>query len=79
MIPIWRRRELRITYSLEEQFRMREILRAAGIEYIIRSDRHATRGGHGSTAFLNMDAAIAYRVYVDKSDYDRALRAITSI
>ena len=78
MIPIWKRRELRITFSLEELFRFQDALRKAEIEYAVCQDRHAARG-RSSTSFLNLEAATAYRIYVDKQDFDRALHVITSI
>ncbi len=78
MIPIWKRRELRITFSLEELFRFQDALRKAEIEYTVCQDRHAARG-RGSTSFLNPEAAAAYRIYVNKQDFDRALHVITSI
>ena len=78
MIPIWKRRELRITFSLEELFRFQDALRKAEIEYAVCQDRHAARG-RSSTSFLNLEAATAYRIYVDKQDFDRAFYAITSI
>ena len=78
MIPLWKRKELRIIFSLDVLFRFEYALKKAEIGYTVCQDRHAARG-RGSTSFLNLEAATAYRIYVDKQDFDRALYAITSI
>lgn len=84
MIPVWRRKEIRITYSMEEQDQIRETLSKSGIACEIRTkDQTAptlfSSRGRSGTMFIRMDAAVEYKIYVDRDDYERALHELDKI
>ena len=75
MITIFNRKELAITYSISEQARIRNLLAAEGIKYIIDTKGTFMRnfGSRGATIQQfgeNITAGTEYRIYVLKSDYD---------
>lgn len=80
---ILNRRELITTFDLRTQDRVRDILRANGIKYDIKtvnrrspSPFSAGSRGHTGTAFENMKYEYNYRIYVHKEDYKTALHLI---
>ena len=80
---ILNRRELLTTFDLRAQDRVRDILRANGIKYDVKtvnrkssSPFSAGSRGHTGTAFENMQYAYNYRIYVHKDDYENALHLI---
>ena len=81
MITIFNRKELAITYSISEQARIRNLLAAEGIKYIIDTKGTFMRnfGSRGATIQQfgeNITACTEYRIYVLKSDYDKASHLI---
>ena len=83
MITVFNRKELLVTFSMEEQNRVRDILAANGIDYRIKTVNPSARsyiGGSGrgrSGSFgINNDAAYQYYIYVHSKDYERAKHLI---
>ena len=73
MIMFWRRREVLLTYSMEERARVCDALAANGIDYeVFVKDLSARQWDRPGTLGINMNAAIEYKVTVDKDDYDEA-------
>lgn len=83
MITVFNRAEVCITYNMDEQYRIRNILAANGIDYRVKTKNLTSpslfgigsRERHG-TIGLNMDYAYEYIVYVHKKDYDLAMHVI---
>ena len=83
MIHLLNRKELLVTFKLEEQARVRDILAANGIDYRVKTVNRAspspfssgTRGRSG-TFGLRTDAMYEYIIYVKKEDCDRAIRLV---
>ena len=83
MIHLLNRKELVVTFKLEEQARVRDILAANGIDYRVKTVNRAspspfssgTRGRSG-TFGLRTDAMYEYVIYVKKEDYGRAIHLV---
>lgn len=85
MINIFTRKELVVTYSMEQESAIRSCLAAEGIDYTIRtinrqspspfSDRRAMTGTFGQTMPLTYE----YIFYVHKRDYEYALSVIRGV
>ena len=78
MITIFNRRELYITYSMENLAAIRQALEASGIDYyyrfrdlsaLQRLDQTIGKFGRGTST-------IEYKVYVKRKDYDRAKHTV---
>ena len=80
MLTIFNRRELYMTYDMNDRVRVCDILRANGIDYRLKTTNttSSAMGGRrgGNTFGVNMDYAYEYKIYVHKNDYDRALHLI---
>ncbi len=81
MITIFNRKELAITYSMEEQARIRSILAANAIDYVLNVKDNSMRGmGARRPAVTQFgDHALRsceYIFYVLKTDYERASHLI---
>ena len=80
MITIFNRKEVCITYDMNRQAEIRNILQGANIDYIIRTKnrtetmlvRGGTRAYTGSWGNRQM-IDYEYHIYVHKDDYERAL------
>ena len=80
MITIFIRKEVCITYDMNRQAEIRNILQGANIDYIIRTKnrtetmlvRGGTRAYTGSWGNRQM-MDYEYHIYVHKDDYERAL------
>ena len=83
MITVFNRKEVCITYDMNRQAEIRNILQDAGIDYIIktknRTETMLVRGGtrayigtYGSRQMMDYE----YHVYVHKDDYEEALHLI---
>lgn len=79
MLTILNRRELIITYDMNKQSDVRNILAQNNIDYVIK-----TRNVQGSSAFgshrgkygsvgINQDYSYEYKIYVHKKDYEKAV------
>ena len=84
MINIFTRRELTVTYSIEQESAVRTRLAAEGIDYIIRTvNRQSPSPFAGRRPFTGtvgqaIPLAYEYIFYVHRRDYERALFAIRS-
>lgn len=86
MITIFNRRELAITFEMKKQAEIREMLSLHGIEYQIKTVNRTSPGflpvGSGTrartgTPGIKMEYTYTYKIYVKKSDYEKA-RAVIS-
>ncbi len=79
MITIFNRAELIITYDMKRQADVRNILSANNIPYRIKT-RNLTAAGIGrantrtraGSFGINTDSSYEYKIYVRKSDLDKA-------
>lgn len=80
MLTLFNRKELHITYDMNDRVRVCGILSDNGIDYRLKTTNTTApaMGGRrgGSTLGVNMDYAYEYKIYVHKDDYDRALHLI---
>ena len=79
MITIFNRKELLVTYSMQAQMRVRDILSANGIDYRVKTVNPTARSHVGGSARgrsgsfgIRQDAAYEYTIYVRREDYPRA-------
>ena len=82
MITVFNRKELLITYDMQKQSEVRIILRDHKIKYDVKvknplspSPMHAGRthaGSHG----IDLTKSYEYKIYVNKADYERAIKLI---
>lgn len=75
MIHIFNRKELLITWSMQDLAQIRDILVSNHIEYRIRTvntGRTASSRARTGTAGLRTDVMYQYYVYVKKDDYEKA-------
>ncbi len=77
MVTVWNRKELCLTYSMEEQAKVRELLSANGVDYTVTTaGTHmrnvGLRGIGAGRTWENTDWNIEYRIFVKKSDFARA-------
>lgn len=79
MISIFNRKELISVLSEQKLHRLQSALSSFGIPYQTKNSLSPLNGDryHG-TPFINQDAAHPCTIYVKKSDYERAKRAIQS-
>lgn len=85
MILPWNRKELLLTRSMSDQARIREILAANEIDYVIKvrighvqalpTKQWALFGRLGE----NQDASCEYQIFISKKDYERAQWLIRTI
>lgn len=71
MITIFNRKELCITFSMEEYVRVRQVLQRENIPYITDVFNHTSNSNLGKFG-ENMDYANEYVIYVHKKDFERA-------
>lgn len=76
MITILNRKELIVTFSVDKQAEIREILASKSLEYYVKvANRKGPSGGsRRNTATFGEKADLQYEyiIYVKKSDYDQA-------
>jgi len=75
MIHLFNRKELLITSSMEQQARVRDILDANHIPNRVRTSSNISRS-RGVIPGMRMDLMYQYRIYVKRSDYEKA-KALT--
>jgi hypothetical protein len=80
MITIFNRKEVTVTFDLNEQSRVRTLLAGEGIEYSVKtvnrmSASPISAGSRSRTGTYgqNTDLMTEYIIYVKKADYERAL------
>lgn len=71
MIHLFNRKELLMTSSMERQARVRDALAANGIEYRVHTSSNLSRS-RGVMPGMRMDIMYQYRIYVKRSDYEKA-------
>lgn len=81
MITIFNRKELLITYDMKKQSDVRTILRDHGIPYDVKTYNRAAAMRAGTRTYsgpmgVNPEAAVEYKIYVHKDEYDRAYALI---
>lgn len=75
MITIFNRRELTVTFSMEEQTKIRNLLDSHNVNYYIKVINMFAQGssrGHIGSPGLNMNAAYEYKFYVHKDHFEIA-------
>lgn len=79
MITIFNRRELHVTFELQEQNRIRSILETNQIDYNIKTTNRmsaspmaAGERGRVGTLGQDMGANYEYKIYVHKADFEKA-------
>ena len=71
MIHLFNRKELLMTTSMERQARVRDMLAANKIPYLVRTSSNISRS-RGVIPGMRMDMLYQYRIYVKRSDYEKA-------
>ena len=71
MIHLFNRKELLLTSSMERQARVRDILAANHIPYRVHTSSNISRS-RGVIPGMRMDMLYQYRIYVKRSDYEKA-------
>ena len=71
MIHLFNRKELLLTSSMERQARVRDMLAANDISYLIRTSSNISRS-RGVMPGMRMDMLYQYRIYVKRCDYEKA-------
>jgi len=72
MITILNRKELIITYSLEKQAKVRNLLSSHKIDYAISSTGNIWQSNVRGMG-INVSAQTEYKIYVKKADYQKAV------
>ena len=79
MITLFNRKELAVTFDMNEQARVRALLAEKGIDYIVKTVNRlsASPFSAGSrvrtgTYGQNTDMMIEYVIYVKRADYEKA-------
>ncbi len=72
MITILNRKELMITYSLELQAKIRNLLSAHNIDYSISTTGNLWRNSAQGLGF-NPATRTEYKIYVKRKDYEKAV------
>lgn len=83
MITVFNRKELFVTFDMQKQAEIRQILQAHGIDYQIKvinrkSASPVWSGTRAYTGTLREDLSMAYeyRIFVHKDDYGQAVHLI---
>ena len=82
MINFFTRKELLVTFDKKRQGDIRDILSANGIKYVVTVINRQSAAVLGSNRArvgsfgINSNFAYEYKIYVNKKDYDKALRFI---
>lgn len=83
MITIFNRKEVCVTYDMKEQARVRDILARNGIDYSVKtvnrmSASAVSAGDRGRVGTYGQDASAMYeyKIYVHKTDYEKAKKLI---
>ena len=71
MIHLFNRKELLLTTSMERQAKVRDVLVVNKIPYLVRTSSNISRS-RTVIPGMRMDLLYQYRIYVKKSDYEKA-------
>ena len=75
MIHLFNRKELLLTSSMERQARVRDVLAANKIPYLVRTSSNISRS-RGAIPGMRMDLLYQYYIYVKRCDYEKAKHLI---
>jgi methyl coenzyme M reductase subunit D len=85
MLTLLNRKELTVTFNMNEQARVRKVLTEEGIDYTVKTVNRLSAslfsaGGRVRTGTYgqNTDTMTEYIIYVKKVDYERAMGVIHS-
>ncbi len=83
MITLFNRKELTVTYDINEQARVRTLLAGEGIDYSVKTVNRLSASSFSAgsrvrtgTYGQNTDAMTEYIIYVKKADYENAMKII---
>ena len=83
MLLLFNRKELAITYDLKKQSEIRTLLQNNGIKYDVKtknllspSPMNAGSRAHSGSLDIDLTKAYEYKIYVSKSDYERAVELL---
>ena len=83
MITVFNRKELTVTFDINEQARVRTLLAGEGIDYSVKTVNRLSASSFSAgsrvrtgTYGQNTDAMTEYVIYVKKADYERAAKVI---
>ena len=83
MITLFNRKELTVTYDMNEQARVRTLLAGEGIDYFVKTVNRLSASSFSSgsrvrtgTYGQNTEAMTEYIFYVKKVDYERAEKCL---
>ncbi len=79
MITLFNRKELTVTYDINEQARVRTLLAGEGIDYFVKTVNRLSASSFSSgsrvrtgTYGQNTEAMTEYIIYVKKAEYEKA-------
>lgn len=82
MIHVFNRKEVLITYSMEEYAKAKEILVQNHIDYIVNTKNLSSPsplgGSRDHTYGLDLSRCLEYKIYVNKTDYEMAKHLLGS-
>lgn len=76
MITIFNRKELTITYSMEKEAKIRNLLSAHNIDYSISTLGNMMQNMTPSRVGIRVDVPTEYRIFVKKKDYEKAVHLL---
>ncbi|WP_304507422.1 hypothetical protein [Anaerotignum sp.] len=76
MITIFNRKELIITYSLEKEAKIRNLLSTHNIDYTISTLGNMMRNITPSSLDIRIDVPTEYKIYVKRKDYEKAVHIL---
>lgn len=82
MITVFNRKELTITMSMGVQAKIRDILVANNIDYVIKTKNfqaspwYSNNRARTGAAVINTNYSYEYKIYVHKKDYEKAVHLI---
>lgn len=83
MIALFNRKELTVTYDMNEQARVRTLLAAEGLDYSVKTVNRQSSSSFSTgsrvrtgTYGQNTEAMTEYIIYVKKADYENAMKII---
>ena len=86
MLTMFNRKELIITFSMNQQAKVRNLLAANNIDYTIKtlnrkspSPLEAGSRSRSGTIGESLDLAYEYKIYVHKNDYQQAILLTNNI
>ncbi|KXL52535.1 hypothetical protein CLNEO_19440 [Anaerotignum neopropionicum] len=81
MITIFNRKELIITYSMEKQSKIRNLLAEHNIDYSISTlgNMMQSHDSNFSSFGIRVNPPTEYRIYVKKQDYEKAVHLLNDI